>query len=229
MISENISNLNKRIVAAAARCDRQSNEISLVAVSKKKTDQNILEAYQAGQRIFGENYLQEAITKTQLLPKDITWHFIGHLQSNKAKLAAEHFTVIETVDRVKLARLLDTHAAACSRTLDVLIQINIGAEQQKSGIAPEAATALLEAIKDMPQLRAKGLMIIPPYNQDPEKSRPYFRELKKLSQSFAAQNLFYDNERVELSMGMSQDFEVAIEEGATIIRVGTALFGARTY
>ncbi len=229
MISENLSNLNNRIVAAAEKSDRNSKDITLVAVSKKKTDQDILEAYNFGQRVFGENYLQEAIGKIQLLPKDISWHFIGRLQSNKAKQAAEYFSVIETVDRFKLARLLNTHAAAHDKTLNILIQINIGDEQQKSGIAPEDAAALLEQVKSLPHLHATGLMIIPPYNRDPENSRIYFKELKRLGKELAAKELFYNNEHIDLSMGMSQDFEVAIEEGATIIRVGTVLFGARTY
>ncbi|PIE58561.1 MAG: YggS family pyridoxal phosphate-dependent enzyme [Desulfobulbus propionicus] len=229
MIAENLAHLRSRIRKAAQRCNRKYQDITLIAVSKKKSDEDILQAYTAGQLAFGENYLQEAAAKINILPDDICWHFIGHLQRNKAKLAVSHFAVIETVDRLQLASLLNTHAAALKKTIKILIQVNIGEEQQKSGVSPAETATLLTQIKKMPHLQATGLMIIPPYCPDPDDARLFFIKARQLSRQLADKGLFYDNNKVDLSMGMSHDFEVAIEEGATIIRVGTALFGARTY
>jgi len=187
----------------------------------------VAEAYQAGQLIFGENYLQDAREKIEQVDRALQWHFIGHLQSNKARQAAELFQVVETVDRLKIARALDRHAGALNKTIDILIQVNVSREPQKSGIQPDEAQGLLEQIQPLLNLKVRGLMTMPPYGREPEESRPWFRALKQLSIQLADKGLFEDNEAVELSMGMSGDFVVAIEEGATLIRVGTAIFGPR--
>jgi hypothetical protein len=167
------------------------------------------------------------VEKIHQLPSSLRWHFIGHLQSNKAKTAAELFQMIETVDRLKIARALDRHAGALDKKLDILVQVNMGREAQKSGILPEDAPELLQALQPLTNLRVRGLMTMPPYGREPEESRPFFQALKKLSLELAAKNYFYDNKAVQLSMGMSGDFTVAIEEGATLVRVGTAIFGTR--
>ncbi|MCI5150965.1 MAG: YggS family pyridoxal phosphate-dependent enzyme, partial [Candidatus Electrothrix sp. MAN1_4] len=173
--------------------------------------------------------LQDAEAKISQLPSSLRWHFIGHLQSNKAKMAVELFQMIETVDRLKIAQALDRHAAAFTKKLDILVQVNVGREPQKSGVLPEDAPELLQALQPLTNLRVRGLMTMPPYGRDPEESRLFFKSLKKLSLELAAKDNFYDNAAVELSMGMSGDFTVAIEEGATLVRVGTAIFGKRPY
>ncbi len=224
-IADNLAQVRERIAAACRRAGRHPEEITLVAVSKKMPPERIEAAMQAGQRVFGENYLQEAEAKIEALPP-ASWHFIGHLQSNKAKKAARLFSMIETVDSRKLADKL----AAARRDLhpdplDVLIQVNVGGEAQKAGIAPEEVGDLARHIVTLDGLRLCGLMTIPPWNPDPEATRPHFRRLADLAADLAADALL--PEEYELSMGMSTDFEVAIEEGATIVRVGTALFGPR--
>ncbi|MCW5211076.1 YggS family pyridoxal phosphate-dependent enzyme, partial [Desulfobulbus sp. N3] len=173
------------------------------------------------------NYLQDAEKKIRLSPPSLRWHFIGHVQSNKAKMAAELFQMIETIDRLKIARSLDHHAGVLQKKLDVLVQVNVGREPQKSGILPEDAGDLLRAMQPLTNLRLRGLMTMPPYGHEAEASRPWFQALKKLSVELAGENCFYDNKAVELSMGMSGDFNVAIEEGATLVRLGTAIFGER--
>ncbi|WP_446008556.1 YggS family pyridoxal phosphate-dependent enzyme [Candidatus Electrothrix sp.] len=227
MICANLEYIRSIIEKTAQKCGRDPQEIKLVAVSKRMPAAMITEAQQCGQILFGENYLQDAEAKIQQLPSSLRWHFIGHLQSNKAKMAAELFQMIETVDRLKIARALDRHAEAFMKKLDILIQINVGREPQKSGILPEDALELLQALQPLTNLRIRGLMTMPPYGREPEESRPFFQTLKKLSLELADKSLFYDNKTVELSMGMSGDFTVAIEEGATLVRVGTAIFGTR--
>ncbi len=227
MIQKNIAQLIKNIHETAVRCGRDSKTIRLVAVSKRFPVEAIHEAHKAGQLLFGENYIQEAVQKHSCLKNGIQLHFIGHLQSNKAKVAAETFSMIETVDRLKLASALDRHLKQLRRKLDILIQVNIGMESQKSGVDPENAEQLIRQISILPMLKIRGLMAMPPFLNDPEEVRPYFRELRYLAESFAQKELFYDNTNVELSMGMTSDYPVAIEEGATLIRVGTAIFGQR--
>lgn len=226
-ITSNFKEIRESIQQAATQCGRSQDSIQLLAVSKKKGSKLIKEAYDCGQFCFGENYIQEAASKIPELPKKITWHFIGHLQSNKAKLAAELFDVIQTVDSLKLAKALDKHASVLDKKLSILIQVNIGVEEQKSGIAPDEAEKLIRNIRESTKLNIAGLMIIPPFTASPEMSRQYFKETKKLADGLAQKSLFSDNERVELSMGMTGDFQIAIEEGATIVRIGTALFGTR--
>ncbi len=228
-IKQNLENINKRIKASALRVNRDPDTIKLVAVSKRKTLDEILAAADCGQMHFGENYVQEAQEKVAQAGnrKKICWHYIGHLQTNKAKKAAELFDVIETIDRFKLAKSLDTHLAAMNKNLSVLIQVNIGRESQKSGVLPEYSAELVEQVSSCRHLTVKGLMTITPYSGDPEASRPYFRKLKTLADEMTSHGLFSEVKEIELSMGMTSDFDVAIEEGATIIRVGTAIFGAR--
>jgi pyridoxal phosphate enzyme (YggS family) len=215
-----------QIAESARKCGRNADEISLVAVSKTVVIDKIREAVTAGQRIFGENYLQEAEEKYGQLSSVAEFHCIGHIQANKAKIAATIFSMAETIDREKIARELNKHRQATGRPLPVLVQVNVGGEQQKSGARPEDCESLLRVIQKLPWLRAAGLMTIPPYSPNPEDSRLFFRALRQLAEELAAKNLFA-GPRVELSMGMSGDFMVAIEEGSTIVRVGTAIFGER--
>ena len=229
MIQDNYQTIRQKISQYAADCNRDPDTIQLVAVSKKKESPLIQQVFDCGQRIFGENYLQEAAQKIPDLPLSAKWHFIGHLQSNKAKQAVSLFDVIETVDSLKLAKLIDKHANTLGKSTAILLQINIGREQQKAGVLPEEAESLLKQITSETKLQVLGLMVIPPFSDKPEVTRPFFRETRKLAEEFARKQLFTNNKNVVLSMGMSADFHVAIEEGATHIRIGTALFGARDY
>lgn len=226
-IVDNLAHIRERMALAAQRVGRDPERVTLVAVSKHVTPERIAEAVAAGQLLFGENYLQEAQEKIGQLPAALRWHFIGHLQSNKAKLAAELFHMVETVDRIKLARLLNQYAAEAKRVLPVLAQVNVGREPQKAGVLPEEAEQLLREMAALPHLEVRGLMTMPPFFDQPEAARPYFRELRLLAEKLAGKGLLGSRGTIELSMGMSGDFEVAIEEGATLVRVGTALFGAR--
>lgn len=227
MICANLQVIRQKIAEAAERSGRNPDDIRLLAVSKRHGPDKVRKAFQCGQVLFGENYLQEARDKIARLDPSISWHFIGHLQSNKAKTAVELFQMVETVDRLKIAQALDNHAAALGRCLDILVQVNIGHEKQKSGVEPQHAGQLIQDVGRLRHLRVRGLMAMPPYAASPEESRPYFKALKTLSMQFAAQGLLSQNSPVELSMGMSGDFIVAVEEGATLVRVGTALFGER--
>ncbi len=229
-VAENLAAVQARIAAAARRVGRDPAAIRLVAVSKRVPDERLRAAVAAGQRLFGENYLQEAEEKIARLDPagELSWHFIGHLQSNKARAAAERFAMVETVDRLKLATLLDRQARALGRELPVLLQVNVGGEEQKSGVAPAAAAKLLAALNKLPALRVVGLMTMPPWSADPEESRPHFRRLRRLAEDLVGQGLLGSPGPSELSMGMSGDFEVAVEEGATLVRVGTAIFGPRS-
>lgn len=226
-IADNLAQIRERMAAAARRGGRTPELVRLVAVSKRVTAERIAEAVAAGQALFGENYLQEAQKKIKLLPPTINWHFIGHLQSNKAATAAGLFAMVETVDSIKLARLLDRQAEAAGRALPVLVQVNVGRESQKAGVAPEAAEKLLREMGECAHLEVMGLMTMPPFFDQPEEARPFFRDLRRLSETLTAKGLLGKHGPVELSMGMSGDFEAAIEEGATLVRVGTALFGSR--
>jgi hypothetical protein len=227
MICDTLARIRVTVREIAERCGRNPETIKIVAVSKHVSATTVAAVQICGQIIFGESYLQEAETKIRQLDHALQWHFIGHLQSNKAAIAAELFQMIETVDRLKIAMALDRHAGRLNKKLDVLIQVNVGKEPQKSGVLPEDAEVLLKEMQQLAHLNVRGLMTIPPYRKEPEASRPYFRALKQLARQLAGEKLFYDNEAVELSMGMSGDFAVAIEEGATLIRIGTAIFGNR--
>jgi len=217
---------------AALRVNRSPADIKLVAVSKRVPSEKVLRAIECGQYSFGENYVQEAQEKIPLIRKNrdgnkISFHFIGKLQSNKAKKAAELFDVIETIDSLKLARTLEKLLASSHKTLTAYLQVNIGKEEQKSGVMPEDCEHILQELSQLQHLKIAGLMTMPPYFSNPEDVRPYFRKMKKLSEKLIEKKLLGQQTPVELSMGMSGDFEVAIEEGATVVRIGTAIFGAR--
>ena len=224
-IAANLAQVRERIAAAARAAGRDPSEVRLVAVSKTKPAAAVRQAWEAGQVLFGENYVQEARDKIAQVGPGPVWHLIGHLQSNKAKLAASLFAVVETVDRPKIARALDRHARELGKELGVLLQVNVSGEPQKSGCSPEEAEALAQEVAELPCLRLMGLMTMPPFFDQPERARPYFARLRELARRLA-RNL-PPGSMDELSMGMSGDFEVAITEGATLVRVGTAIFGAR--
>jgi PLP dependent protein len=216
VLRERILEVENRIAEAAARAGRARSEITLIAVTKKFSAAVVREAYELGLRKFGENYVQEFETKQPALAdlKDAEFHLIGHLQSNKARVAADLFRVIQTVDSEKLARRLDS----MGRKLEVMIEVKLSEEESKVGAAPESVEGLIGAIRGCPNLELTGLMTMPPWSDDPEQTRPYFRRLAELARKHSLP---------KLSMGMSHDLEAAIEEGATHIRVGTALFGHR--
>jgi len=230
-IADNVNAIHERISLAAARVHRSPDSITLMAVSKTVDAERIKEAYAAGLRVFGENRVQEFEGKSAGLI-DLTnaqWHLIGHLQSNKAKRAAELFHAIDSVDSLRLAEKLNQAAAEAGKKLDMLIEIKVGQEASKVGIpfdSPELEN-LLHAAPQHESLQIRGLMTVPPFTEDPEGARPYFRLLRDLRDQIAARKLPAIQMDV-LSMGMSHDFEVAIEEGSTCVRVGTAIFGARS-
>jgi len=228
MIASNLEAIRQQIQTTAIQCGRDPAAIRLVAVSKRFPAAAILEAIRAGQLLFGENYIQEAVQKKAEIGGRAAFHFIGHLQSNKVKAAVQTFQMIETVDRLKLAMALDKELKLRGGSMDILVQVNIGEEPQKSGVLPQDTESLLTQISHLSSLRARGLMAIPPSAENPEHTRPYFRALRLLAEAMQKKNLFFDNAHVELSMGMSSDFPIAIEEGATLIRVGTAIFGNRS-
>jgi PLP dependent protein len=223
-IAKNLAEVNDRIAAAALRVGRIPASVRLIAVSKTVDLDRIRAAVSAGQRWFGENYLQEAREKIAVLGHEVGWHLVGHLQSNKAKSAVELFDLIHGVDSLKLAQALEKAAAAIGRFQEILLQVNLAGEARKSGVAPEHAAALLEEVRCLPHLKVEGLMTMPPFFPEPEQARPYFRGLRELAERLRdASHLPLR----ELSMGMSGDYEVAVEEGATLVRVGTAIFGSR--
>ncbi len=226
-IADNLQEISNNIEKIARECGRDPAEIQLVAVSKRFPVEAIIEARAAGQQVFGENYIQEAETKAIELDNTCTLHFIGHLQRNKAKIAARIFDVIETVDSFKLASALSKNLQELNRTMKILLQVNIGQDENKSGIETDEAENLLKQINTLPNITVTGLMTMPPFTEDPELARPHFRQLRELATQLQKQGLFPDNQKVELSMGMSNDYHVAIQEGATIIRIGTAIFGQR--
>ncbi len=225
-IVSNIRMIRERIVAAAARAGRDPDGIQLMAVSKTVPPERILQAADAGITLFGENYVQEAREKIPAIGHNLSWHMIGHLQTNKVKYVITLFDWIHSVDRLELARELDKRAGQQARKLQVLIEVNVSGEASKSGAEPSQVLELVRQISGLPHLNVRGLMTMPPYSDDPEQSRPYFQALSQLRDEIsmaAIPNIRMD----ELSMGMTDDFEVAIEEGATIIRVGRAIFGER--
>jgi pyridoxal phosphate enzyme (YggS family) len=223
-IAQNLEKVRGRIAAAARKVGRDPAQVKLVAVSKTVDLARITEARDAGQEIFGENYLQEARGKIEALGPGAAWHFIGHLQTNKAKAAVGLFRLIHSVDRLHLAQALEKAAAGQQKVQEILLQVNLAGEASKSGAPPEAAPALLQEISRLPHLKVVGLMTMPPWFTDPEAVRPYFRALRELRERLLQLRIC---PLPELSMGMSGDFETAIEEGATLVRVGTAIFGQR--
>jgi pyridoxal phosphate enzyme (YggS family) len=225
-IAENLLEVKNSIAAAARRAGRDPAEVRLVVVSKTVPVERLKEAVEAGQHLFGENYLQEAQPKIAALGDEVTWHFVGALQTKKAKGVVGLFDVIHSVDRLKLAQALDQAAAKRGLIQDILIQVNLAGEETKSGVEPEEAAGLLKEIVKLPHLRVTGLMTMPPWFSDPERVRPYFRALRELRDRLRELSIT-DSPLSELSMGMTGDFEVAVEEGATLLRVGTAVFGER--
>ena len=225
-IAGNIAAIKQRINAAASRCERDPASIQLMAVSKTVEPARIREALEAGITLFGENYVQEAREKIPAIGQAVSWHMIGHLQTNKVKYVVNLFNWIHSVDRLELAQELDKRARQNNRKLNVLIEVNVSGETSKSGAEPSRVLELARQISTLPHLQVRGLMTMPPYSDHPETSRPYFRSLSKLRDEIKATAI--SNIRLDdLSMGMTDDFEVAIEEGATIIRVGRAIFGER--
>ena len=228
MIESNLQEIRDRLSAAARRCGRQPEEITLVAVGKNFPADFLSAAIKAGQCHFGENRVQEAESKIPQFRStpNLTWHMIGHLQSNKARRAAELFDVIQTVDSVKLARKLGEACADLGKNLSVLIQVDLGQEETKFGADRSQAAAIVEEIVRRGGLRLDGLMTIPPFFEDPERTRPYFAGLREMMQSLEMEQPGCLGAK-HLSMGMSHDFEVAVQEGATLVRIGTAIFGER--
>ena len=213
-----------QMAQAARRAGRTPDCVRLLAVSKLHPAEDILTLFEAGQRMFGENYVQEAQTKMAILPQDISWHFIGHLQTNKAKNVVGRFSLIHGVDSLKLAHSLHNHAEAQGVVQDVLMQVNLAAERQKSGIFEADLPPLAEFLAVSTHLRWQGLMLMPPFFDDPRRARPYFVRLRELAGALRAD---FGLALPELSMGMTGDFEAAIEEGATLVRIGTRIFGER--
>jgi pyridoxal phosphate enzyme (YggS family) len=226
-LKERIKRVQERIRQTAEACNRSEASIRLVAVSKTMSVEIVKEAIESGMTDFGENYIQEAREKTgSLAMYPVTWHYIGHLQSNKAKYAVRMFDLIHSVDSLKLARELNKHAKKNNKVQEILIQVNVAKEDSKSGVYTEDAVQLLRDIGQFENLAVKGLMTMPPYFNAPEKVRPFFaalRELRDHIKNEGIPNISMD----ELSMGMTGDFEAAIQEGATMVRVGTAIFGER--
>jgi len=229
-ITANIALVNERIVAAALRAGRNPDEITLMAVSKTFPPELIREAYAAGLRVFGENRVQEFAGKANAL-RDLPgaeWHLIGHLQTNKAGKAVELFDAVDSVDSARLAEKLNASAEKAGKTVPILIEINVGGEEAKSGVTPHSPELeqILTGASQWRSLQVRGLMTIPPYTDNPEGARPFFRQLRNIRDQIAARCLPGISMDI-LSMGMSHDFEVAIEEGSTCVRVGTAIFGER--
>lgn len=229
-IAQNVAGIHEQIQRAAIRAGRDPQQVVLMAVTKTHPPERIREAHEAGLRLFGENRVQEFSGKASTLAglPGAEWHMIGHLQTNKAAKAAELFSAVDSVDSLKLAEKLDATARAQNKKLQVLIEVNVGGEAAKSGLALDSPELehLLNAAPRLAGLEFEGLMTIPPHTEDPEGARPYFRQLRALRDKIAARNLPAISMRV-LSMGMSHDFEVAIEEGSTCVRIGTAIFGER--
>jgi pyridoxal phosphate enzyme (YggS family) len=223
-LEKNLIQVRERIEHAAQRVGRDPTGIRLIAVTKQVAVESIREAAAAGATIFGENYVQEARQKIEEIGQaGLQWHFIGHLQTNKAHYAVRLFDLIHSVDSIKLARELDRRAAAEGTVVDCLIEVNISEEESKFGITEKKARELAREIQDLKNISLHGLMTMPPYFDDPEMARPYFIALRTLKEEIAQDGITLP----ELSMGMSTDFEVAIEEGATMVRVGRAIFGER--
>lgn len=225
-VAENIRIVRERINNAALRVGRDPSAVKLMGVTKTVDDERIIEAINSGIDIVGENYVQEAKRKIEKMGRAVPWHLIGHLQTNKAKYAVKLFDMVHSVDSVSLARELDRRAGMAGTRLDILIEVNVSGEESKSGVGPEGAADLASQIARFPCLSIKGLMTMAPWFDDPEKARPYFRKLREVSEKIAGAH-FAGVEMRELSMGMSGDFEVAVEEGATIVRIGTRIFGER--
>jgi len=226
-IASNLERIRNEIADICARTNRRAEDVALMAVSKMHPAEALLEAHAAGQRLFGENRVQEAQAKSaQIAQLDgLDLHLIGPLQSNKTTKAAELFHAIDTIDSLKTAERLNTAAQALGKTLPILIEVKLSHEATKHGLAPEELAAFLDSLRPFSALQPRGLMTVPPWSEDPETARPYFQHLRRLRDESLAQH----PELTQLSMGMSNDFRVAIEEGSNTVRIGTAIFGKRSY
>ena len=228
MLKDQLQEVEKRIQAACDRAGRKREEVTLIAVSKTKPVETLQEAYDLGVRIFGENKVQELTAKYEALPKDIHWHMIGHLQTNKVKYIIDKAELIHSVDSLKLAETIEKEAAKHDLIADILVEVNVAEEESKFGMNMEEVIPFVEKVSAFPHVRVRGLMTIAPFVEDPEENRSIFADLHKLYIDIKKKN--HDNDTVSvLSMGMTNDYEVAIEEGATMVRVGTGIFGARNY
>lgn len=228
MVAENLAQVQKNINESCSKINRDPNEVTLIAVSKTKPVEMLKEAYDAGARVFGENKVQEIVDKYDQMPSDVKWHMIGHLQRNKVKYIVDKVAMIHSVDSLRLAETIEKEAAKKAVIVPILIEVNVAQEESKFGLKPEEVLPLIEQIADFSHIRIKGLMTIAPYVDNAEENREIFRELKKLSVDIAAKNINNVTMSV-LSMGMTGDYMVAVQEGATMVRVGTGIFGARNY
>lgn len=229
MLKENLEEVEEKIAKACERAGRAREEVTLIAVSKTKPVEMLQEIYDEGIRDFGENKVQELTEKYEVMPKDMKWHMIGHLQRNKVKYIVDKVTLIHSVDSLRLAETISREAEKKGVTVPILIEVNIAGEETKFGLSSkEEVISLTEQIAALPNLSVKGLMTVAPPTKDPEENRLFFREIRQLSVDITNKNI--DNVSMEiLSMGMTNDYTVAIEEGATMVRVGTGIFGARDY
>lgn len=228
MLKDNLKQVEDNIAKACARAGRDRSEVTLIAVSKTKPVEMLQEIYDEGVRTFGENKVQEICEKYEQLPSDIEWHMIGHLQRNKVKQVIDKAALIHSVDSYRLAQEISVQAQKKNICMPILVEVNIAQEESKFGISADDTVQLVEEIAALPNLEINGLMTIAPFVTDPEENRTYFRQIKQLSVDIKNKNI--DNVSMDvLSMGMTGDYEVAIEEGATMVRVGTGIFGARNY
>ena len=228
MLKENLSNVEENIKKACENTKRDRSEVTLIAVSKTKPVEMLQEIYDAGARDFGENKVQEITEKYEKLPKNIKWHMIGHLQRNKVKYLVDKVHLIHSVDSIRLAKQISSEFSKHNLVANILIEVNMAGEESKFGISPEEVLDLILEISKLPSIKIKGLMTIAPFTLDAESNRQYFRKMKQLSVDINSKNI--DNVSMDvLSMGMSGDYMVAIEEGATMVRVGTSIFGERNY
>lgn len=228
MLKENLEAVEKKIQEACVRSGRKREEVTLIAVSKTKPVEMLREIYDCGQRVFGENKVQEMNDKIPQLPDDIKWHLIGHLQRNKVKYIVDKAALIHSVDSERLAKTIQDEAVKRDCVVPILIEVNVAGEDSKFGVSPEDTENLIRAIASFDHIQIKGLMTIAPYVKDPEENRKVFSQLKQLSVDIAQKNI--NNVTISiLSMGMTNDYEIAVEEGATMVRVGTGIFGERNY
>ena len=228
MLETQLKEVEAKIQAACDRAGRKREEVTLIAVSKTKPIEMLQEAYDLGVRVFGENKVQEITAKYDALPDDIHWHMIGHLQRNKVKYIAGKVALIHSVDSLRLAKTISEEAVKHNCEIPILIEVNVAGEESKFGVSVEETLPLIEEIAKLPAIHVEGLMTIAPYVEDPEENRPVFRKLKELSVDIAAKNINNVTMSV-LSMGMTGDYQVAVEEGATLVRIGTGIFGERNY
>lgn len=228
MITENLEQVRKNIDEACRIAGRDPKEVTLIAVSKTKPVSMLKEAYDAGARCFGENKVQEIMDKHPQLPDDIKWHMIGHLQRNKVKYIVDKVSLIHSVDSLRLAQTIEQEAAKRQVCVPILLEVNVAQEESKFGLKMDEVLPLIEAVADFPHIKVQGLMTIAPYVENAEDNRDFFRQLKKLSVDIEAKNINNVSMSV-LSMGMTGDYQVAVQEGATMVRVGMGIFGERNY